>query len=155
MAPPFIVDAMLGSLARWLRILGFDARYADNVASDDEIIRLAEEEGRVVVTRDRRLAGATTSILVAMEDDLDGQLARVLSAIGERPTDAGLFTRCSLCNGPLADATPAEVTGRVPAGVLAEGRAFKKCSSCGQVYWKGSHWEQILARFERLKRRFP
>lgn len=152
-ATRFVVDAMLGSLARWLRILGFDARYADNVTRDEEIAALAEAEGRIVVTRDRRLAQSTKSVLVSMEDDLDEQLAKVLAAVGERPSEAALFTRCSLCNEPLVPAGVEEARGHVPEGVLSEGRSFKKCSACGQVYWQGSHWERIVERFERLKRR--
>lgn len=153
MKPRLLVDAMLGSLARWLRILGYDARYADNVASDDEIARVAEEEERIVVTRDRRLSQRTKSILVAMDDDLDEQIVKVLVATGDRPSEKDLFTRCSLCNAPLDRAVAGEVAGLVPDGVLTEDRDFKKCPTCGQVYWKGTHWDRIIERFERLKRR--
>jgi len=155
MPPRFVVDAMLGSLARWLRIFGYDTRYADNAASDDEIARLAAEEGRVVVTRDRALAARTRSVLLGMDDDLDAQLAKVFAATGQGPQREALFTRCSLCNEPLREAGTQEIAQAVPEAVVQPDRSFKKCTNCGQVYWKGTHWDRIMDRFERLKHARP
>src|SRR5215471_16580964 len=100
--PTFIADVMVGRLARWLRILGFNVLYS-NRYNDDEIIRLAASENRIVLTRDRGMKprlGAASLILIFIEhDDLDSQVAQVLRTIGSH--DLRPFSRCLECNQPL------------------------------------------------------
>src|SRR5215470_10231712 len=95
--PTFIADVMVGRLARWLRILGFDVLYS-NRFNDDEIIRLAGAENRIVLTRDRGMKPrlAVDSLIFIEHDDLDPQIAQVLQKVGPQPLRP--FSRCLECN---------------------------------------------------------
>jgi uncharacterized protein with PIN domain len=140
----FVVDGMLGSLARWLRLLGYDTDYA-NQRADPELARVARAENRVLLTRDRGLAARRgVQALLIESQSLDDQLAQVTAAFPLSPgTRPG---RCSVCNTLLVEATPQEVAGRVPRYVLRRHREFHRCPGCDRVYWRGSHWRNMQAR---------
>lgn len=144
--PRFVADHMLGSLARWLRIMGYDTVY-DRDMDDAEIARLARAEGRFVLTRDKELAKEPGAMLLE-DEDLDSQLKAVSARYGLRYTED--MTRCSTCNGDLVDLPKEEAKASVPEGALASNERFWRCSRCGKVYWKGSHWRGIMERFKRL-----
>jgi uncharacterized protein len=150
MSPPpkFAIDEMLGSLARWLRIMGYDTTYM-KAQGDNEILRSSEEEGRVLLTRDEELAarGAPSSLYI-LSDDLDQQLRQVANAFG-LVADENLV-RCTVCNGELGLVPKEQLTEEVPKGALDSHQEFFKCKSCGKVYWKGSHWHNIRKRIESL-----
>ncbi len=130
----FLADAMLGKLARWLRILGYDTTYYPSL-SDDEIEVRLREEGRVLITRDVRLHGLVSrqglrSILIR-QDDLDGMLLELSTFLA----DITPGSRCPSCNGLLVEADCPE-------------RCHKhlqcwRCPSCGKLYWHGAHWKGI------------
>jgi uncharacterized protein with PIN domain len=147
-APRFAADAMLGRLARWLRILGFDTRF-DAAISDAALVQQALVEQRVILTRDRKLTLEWTIprlLVVSSQSPLD-QLAEVVAAFS-LDWRSGLFTRCNRCNTPL-DAIDAERAQlRVPERVRLEQRAFKHCSGCDRIYWRGSHVDRIRERLE-------
>ncbi|HEV2150013.1 MAG TPA: Mut7-C RNAse domain-containing protein [Longimicrobiaceae bacterium] len=143
--PRFFADSMLGGLARWLRTLGYDAACEGEIA-DAELVRRGAEERRLVLTRDRGLAGAWWSegvLLVRSEDPLE-QLREVAAEAG-LDADA-LFTRCTRCNLPLAEPSAEQVAARVPEAVRAAGAELRGCAGCGRVYWEGSH----TARMRRM-----
>src|SRR5688572_18107200 len=100
-APPLLLDAMLGRLARWLRLMGYDAAYIPDT-DDIEVVRQARAEGRVVLTRDKGLAqrSGITSILIASQR-LDEQILEVRQVFGLPP--APVTARCGICNTPLED----------------------------------------------------
>jgi uncharacterized protein with PIN domain len=115
-APRFVADAMLGRLARWLRVLGYDTSY-DTVLDDPELVRRANDEARVLLTRDRRLLRDLRphqSLEIRHDDPLQ-QLQSVVQSLGLQPP-AELFTRCLLCNTVL-DLLPAAEAGRGLAGL--------------------------------------
>jgi len=142
----FVVDGMLGSLARWLRILGYDTDYA-NQRDDRELVRIARAEGRVLLTRDRELAGRRGVYALLIESQsLDEQLAQVTSAFPLPPGSHA--ARCPVCNAALVEATREEVADRAPAYVLQQHQRFLRCPGCGRIYWRGSHWENMQARLE-------
>ncbi len=146
--PKFAVDEMLGSLARWLRIMGYDTTYKKD-KGDNEILSSANEEGRIVLTRDEELASrASPSSLYVLSDDLDQQLVQVAGAFGLVASEE--MVRCTVCNGDLGPVTKEELTGTVPKGALDSHEQFFRCKSCGKVYWKGSHWNNIRKRIESL-----
>jgi uncharacterized protein with PIN domain len=140
----FVVDGMLGSLARWLRILGYDTDYV-NQRDDAELVRVARAEDRVLLTRDRELAGwRGLQALLIESQSLDDQLAQVTAAF---PLPPGPHPgRCSVCNTLLVEATPEEVGHRVPRYVLKRHAHFQRCLGCDRVYWRGSHWRNMQAR---------
>ncbi len=146
-SPRFVIDGMLGNLARWLRLLGYDADY-DNRRDDAELVRLARAENRVLLTRDRELAARRgVQALFIDSQVLDEQLAQVTAAF-PRPAESGP-ARCSVCNTVLTSARPEELVDRLPAYVLRKHRDFRRCPGCGRVYWPGSHWQTMQARLRR------
>jgi uncharacterized protein with PIN domain len=146
--PRFAADAMLGRLARWLRLLGFDTSFEAHV-EDAALVRRALAEGRTVLTRDRRLPEEWTRVpvFVLHAEDLRGQLAEVgpRFRLAER---AQPFSRCNRCNEPLRHATREQVGAHVPAGVRARHTEFRRCPRCERVYWAGSHVERMRALIE-------
>jgi len=151
LSPKLLADGMLGRLAKWLRILGYDTAY-DPQLDDHELVRRARAEGRWLLTRDQELAGRSgvRSLLVESEELL-AQIAQVKSRLG--PAKGGPFSRCPVCNAPLVEVSPQEVQGRVPPFVLRSHSRFRRCPSCDKIYWPGSHWKRIqkrLAQFEEL-----
>jgi uncharacterized protein with PIN domain len=127
--------------------MGYDTEYARGL-SDREVLDLAERDGRVVLTRDRQLAErARANGLYITSDVLEEQLSQVAAAFGLRFDRS--MTRCTLCNGELVLTTPEQVKERVPPRVLAAHDQFFVCPLCGQIYWKGSHWDDITSRLER------
>jgi uncharacterized protein with PIN domain len=146
----FIADAMLGKLAHWLRLLGFDCLY-ESAIDDGDLVRCGVEQDRVVLTRDRALPDEwrAPGICVVRAERTFEQLDEVV-----RRFDLGravrLFTRCSECNERLAEASAADLTGRAPASILATHEKFRECPGCKRVYWKGSHTRRIQRVVDRL-----
>ena len=144
--PRFVADHMLGSLARWLRIMGYDTVY-DKSLDDPGIANLARAESRFILTRDKELAKEPGALMIEA-DDLDLQLKAIAEKYGLRFHDD--LIRCSACNGELADLDKAQAKESVPEGAFENNEKFWKCSKCGKVYWKGTHWHGIMDRFRRL-----
>jgi len=145
----FAVDAMLGRLARWLRLLGFDAWYEPDVP-DERLVRRALDDGRWILTRDRALPvewRAPRVHLVTAESPF-AQLREVASAF-DLGAHARPFARCSRCNVALVRLSPAEAEQRVPARVRERHARFLACPGCGRSYWEGSHVERIRRVLER------
>lgn len=147
--PRVLVDAMCGRLAKWLRLLGYDAEYWRD-GSDEALMARAQAEGRLIITRDGPLAGRRgVRALLVHAEDLDGQIAEVRAALGgmsgDRPKS---FTRCPECNGLLAPVAHADARDLAPPYVWHTQQEFRRCVECGHVYWKGTHWPALQARLE-------
>ena len=143
-----LADGMLGRLAKWLRLLGYDTAY-ENDAADAELARRARAEGRVLLTRDSELAGRRgLRALLIQSEELQDQVQEVQGTLGP-PSDPAL-SRCAVCNVPLEDVSPDEIADRVPPYVLRRQSAFRRCPGCARVYWPGTHVDEMreqLARF--------
>jgi uncharacterized protein with PIN domain len=137
--PRFMADAMLGGLARWLRVLGYDTAYQAHIA-DTDLIQQALREKRILLTQDRALLRAWRLENVLLVEDTTPlvQLRQVVRQF-DLPWGESLFSRCMLCNTPLAPVSRQAVTSRVPPYVLQNQRCFVQCSTCGRIYWEGSH----------------
>jgi len=152
--PRFIVDTMLGTVARWLRILGYDTVY-DRDADDWQIIRRAELEGRIIVTRDRALyhkavRNGVRSIYIP-DSDMSTRLAHVALLAGIRLYIDHEKTRCPEDNTPLVKVSKERVKGKVPDAVYRLYNDFWLCERCGKVYWIGSHWKMIEKILEEAR----
>lgn len=142
---------MLGRLARWLRLVGFDTRY-DPHLDDRAIARIAAHEGRIVLTRDRGLLARRTvrgGVLVA-SDDLGAQLQQVVTELGLAIVRERIFSRCTACNGEVEPVDRDAVRGRVPPYVLRAHERFLSCRTCGRIFWPGTHQALALAELDRL-----
>ncbi|MEM1928793.1 MAG: Mut7-C RNAse domain-containing protein [Thermofilaceae archaeon] len=153
----FVVDAMLGDLAKWLRILGRSTFY-EPYARDEDLLRVARDHNAVLVTRDRRLAelaeaeGVKAVYLGGVE--LGGALAELSRRFGVRLEVDLSDTRCPRCNGRLRAASRSEVEGRLPEGVAERYELFLVCEHCGQVYWPGSHLRRMREFLGNVRQRF-
>jgi uncharacterized protein len=146
----FILDAHLGKLARKLRLFGFDTLYQNNF-EDLQIIELAVNEKRIIVTRDRRLLmhKNVTHGYFLRNTDPHIQLSEVVERF-QLQNQLNPFARCSLCNGEIIEADRTSVIRSLPEKTVKYYDEFFTCSSCGQVYWKGSHYEKLVKEMERL-----
>lgn len=148
--PRFVVDTMLGRLARWLRAMGYDTVYL-GPADDRRLLQLAHAEGRLLLTRDgklARLAGAQGCLIQA--DQLDQQLAEAVERLALAPRDTAWLSRCLECNATLEPRPKEALNGLVPDYVFLTQTEFMGCPGCGKIYWPGSHADRMLARLARL-----
>jgi len=138
----------LGRLARWLRLQGYDTLFACPFP-DPTLIQLAQSEGRIVLTRDRRLPAKTiwNQVLVLEARDYAKQLVELRKKL--RLSRARPFSRCLDCNELIQESRKEEVRGRVPEQVFHSYGRFFTCPKCGKIFWRGSH---VKASMERLRR---
>ena len=151
--PAFLCDAMLGSLARWLRFFGYDVLFPQPGPEDRVLAGIARDEGRWLLTRDLDLAAAGPRSMLIRSSTLEDQLAEVFERLGLRPVATLESARCGECNGVLDDVTREEVSETAPPHVLATAPRFRRCGGCGRVYWPGSHSGGIVERMETVVER--
>jgi uncharacterized protein with PIN domain len=147
-------DAMLASLARWLRAAGYDTGLAPASAVDRTVLDACHAQQRILVTRDRHLAahaGAGVRVVLLAANGIDGQSAELAASL---PIDwtCAPFTRCLLDNTPLREATPDEHV-RVPPRARELPGPFRYCPQCGRIYWPGSHVRRMQLRLEQWRAR--
>jgi hypothetical protein len=135
-----LADAMLGRLARWLRLIGYDTVYTASL-TDHQIAARARAEERIVLTRDRALTQRRGIRCLFVDSQvLEEQLDQVVTALGPPRTDVA---RCSKCNTPLVPVTRSQVQSEVPSYVFETHDQFHRCTKCNQIYWPGSHWDNV------------
>lgn len=147
--PRFAVDSMLGTLAKWLRIMGYDTIYFQR-GEDVALERIALRGRRILLTRDRGIVkrGNCRSILIR-SDQLFQQLRQVIRELGlELRGEA--FTRCVICNLPLTPMEREEAKAKVPSYVYQTQERFITCRGCGRVYWSGTHWKKMAERLKEI-----
>ena len=149
----FISDAMLGRLARWLRLLGFDTLYYPHISNGD-LLKVALREERCLLTRDTHFKNRKrfTNLFFVRSDDPLEQVVEVLDGIGVKPTKP---SRCAQCNGILGEVPAKEsVRDMVPEYVFRTCRSFSQCESCGNVYWEGTHLKRFKALFDLKQKEY-
>ncbi|MDK2897514.1 MAG: uncharacterized protein PWP04_1634 [Candidatus Atribacteria bacterium] len=141
MEQKFLVDAMLGKLARWLRILGYDTEYV-RYLDDPQIIALARYQKRTLLTKDRKMAQKAPNIAYLVKSvEWEKQVKEIIQVFHLNADY--LLSRCPECNQKLIKISPAEAKSLVPLFVAHTFQQFKKCPQCQQVYWNGTHWQRI------------
>lgn len=173
----FIADSMLGRLAKWLRILGYDTLYYPDI-DDSVLLKIAKDEGRTILTRDTgliKIRGLKNFIFINYDNPHDqlrqligsgvideSSIHRGLSQIyGQSPHIRGrlrigtvpeikLLSRCVHCNAVLCPLSSDRVEGSVPDFVLWKSEAVKQCPSCGKIYWKGTHPQKIRDKLKEV-----
>ena len=146
----FAADRMLGKLAKWLRILGYDTLYSRTL-SNDRFLALADE-GRILLSRNTRLVGkmAPDGLIFVEANDPKMQLQGLISFLGLKPDPDKFFSRCTVCNGLLEPVEPEDVVGKVPDHIWTGHNRFSECKTCGRVYWPGSHLTRSRREIRRL-----
>jgi len=150
----FLTDGMLGKLTRWLRMLGHDVEYSKSL-DDDQLIAVAKDEGRVLLTRDLKLYQRATSrgtdtFLVEGKTE-DKKLAELAKRFNLKLEIDVAISYCPKCNARIKFVSKEEVSDSVPKTTYLYYNDFWKCLKCGQIYWRGAHWKRIDATLKEAK----
>jgi len=139
----FIADGTLGTLVKWLRLLGFDTLY-HHQSADRALLTEARREGRVVLTRKRDIGRRQYSgtMLVLGPDRVDEQLRAVMKRFSLGRESFRFFSRCLLCNEELVKIERERIRGRVPPYTFETQEEFMICPACSRIYWSGTHRER-------------
>lgn len=155
--PSFVVDAMLGNLARKLRILGYDSKY-DSSIEDSILINLAEGQKRVLVTKDENLSKSAeklgiATVLIRGNDEIE-QIVQIATKIGisNFVIDTNP-SRCTDCNGKIEVIDKIRIMNKVPLGIYERQEKFWSCKDCKKIYWEGTHLVKIQEFVQRLNQR--
>jgi uncharacterized protein len=150
----FVADCMLGRLAKWLKILGFDVLFFSK-AEDKELVELSRREGRVLLTRDSGLIEKTKkreNRLFVRSDDWEDQVVQVLDEYGLWD-EVWPNSRCIACNRALKPLAKARARNLVTPYVLEHAESFALCPGCGGVFWQGSHFGDMERKIEGILKR--
>ena len=153
--PKFIVDHNVGKLAKWLRLMGYDARFFRG-ESDAELVAIALNEGRIILTRDTRIMqrrlvtkGKLKALLIA-SDQPQRQIRQLINSLNLN-YHFNPFSLCLECNQPLVERKKAELEELIPPYVFKTQEQFRQCPSCQRIYWRGTHWRAMTRRLEELR----
>lgn len=145
----FFADAMLGKLARWLRIIGYNTQYLPTL-NDTEILNLARTEGLTIITRDNqlflKLKKENLPCLLLKTLTIEGELAELSEYLHQVPSGD---SRCPLCNTPLQVMDQLSLSS--PS--ISHFSPLWQCNRCGKIYWHGSHWRRIAGTLKVLEKR--
>ncbi len=148
----FACDAMLKGLARWLRAAGFDAWWRYGV-DDGELVRLAADEGRILLTQDSGImkrspiaSGAVASLFIPHPLSVEAQLQLVFAAFGLARSEP----RCMKCGGRLEAVSKESVRDEAPPRTFKWLDEFFRCARCKQLFWEGTHWNKIRDQLDHI-----
>jgi len=155
--PTFFVDAMLGNIAKKLRLMGYDSKYASDI-QDDDLINLARKEQRIIISRDENLVKMALklkikSIFLEKQEEtkqfheiIDKLNLKIIEINGDR-------ARCPLCNTKTKSVSKEYVEDKVPVKVLGQNEKFWECENCGKIFWEGSHIRNLQKFVSELNER--
>lgn len=143
----FIVDVMLGKLARWLRVLGFDTQitaFEERGSLESFLIK-----GFIPVTRSEKWRNIEGLVFIRSNDSFE-QLKELISGLALGPEHIRPFTRCSICNAELHSIPRSAAFSSVPDFVFQTATDFRQCLQCRKIYWPGSHKTRMLEKLQSL-----
>ena len=147
----FLITFELGRLAKWLRILGFDAVYLKPVKKSKIIVE-ALKENRIILTRNNKIKTQVNSGVICIKSDLVfEQLQEVVNKLNLQIDKDNLFSRCLICNVRLELVDKEKIKSEVPAYVYRKHSEFRKCPNCQRVYWPGSHWRKVKEDLDKIR----
>lgn len=152
--PIFLVDAMLGNIAKKLRLLGYDSEYSSNSEDEDLIIK-AKNENRILITKDLPLSERATKqkiFVIRLKNDKEiEQIAQIFKNLEVSSVSVtGNNTRCAECNGKLEIIEKKNVMNKVSEGVFEKINNFWECSNCNKIYWEGTHIQRLQKFVDEL-----
>lgn len=147
----FIVDEMLGKLAKWLRILGYDTLYI-SPTTDSYLVSQAFKEQRIILTRDRRLVERKymPKYVLVKSNDYNEQLEEIRKELGLKPDPEKWFSRCLICNTEIQPVKKEEIKDKVSEFTYETHEQFYQCSSCNRIYWPGTHTKNVIGKLTNL-----
>jgi len=144
----------VGKLAKWLRMMGYDALFFEG-SSDSHMIATALAENRVILTRDTQVmrrrvvtSGRLRAILI-QSDEPEQQMRQVMDTL-KLDCQFQPFSICLECNQPLLERSKEEVKDLVPPYVFQTQSQYMECSACHRIYWRGTHWQAMTRKLEHL-----
>ena len=143
----FLVDAMLGNLAKKLRLFGFDTEYLSDI-EDSDLIEKAKKENRIIISKDRNLVNRAkkngiSSVYIAKNNEIE-QFLEILKNISlELKEISGDTARCTKCNSLTSQIDKSEIKNKIPQRILDYNDKFWKCDGCDQIYWEGTHIKNL------------
>jgi uncharacterized protein with PIN domain len=146
----FVADGHLRTLARNLRLLGFDVAY-DRQAEDRQLLRVMEREDRALLTRDRHLLmhAIVRHGYCPRSQNADDQTIEVVRRF-HLLDSISPFSRCLPCNAPLLKVAKADIIEKLEPLTKLYYQEFRRCTACGQIYWAGTHFSKLQRRLERI-----
>ena len=146
----FVVDNMLGKLARYLRILGYDTIYPPQRAADNRL--QLDLPDRILLTRNTRYKGQhpNQKVIFIPTENIKQQLTFLITELPIEITSEKLFSRCLDCNMPVNSIPKSEAHGKVPEKSYNFYTDFSRCPNCGKIYWRGTHTERILRMLKTI-----
>ena len=151
----FVTDGMLGKLTRWLRMLGYNVKYANNL-DDKTLVKIAKTEKRILLTRDVELFQQATAqhidaFLVEGKNEAE-RLAAMTKRFRLTLEFSPDNSRCPRCNARIKPAEKSEIADKIPSTTKAYYEEFWECPKCGKVYWQGAHWKRITETLDKAKK---
>jgi len=151
----FLVDAMLGNIAKKLRLFGFDSEYFSDI-DDSKLIEKAKNENRTIISRDRLLIDRAkkneiSSIYISKEKELDQFLEILETTHLQLDEISGNTARCPKCNSSTSQIEKLKIGNKIPQGVLEYNDKFWKCEGCDQIYWEGTHIKNLQEFVHKIK----
>ena len=155
--PIFLVDAMLGNLAKKLRVLGYDSTYFSSI-EDEKLVTVAKNEKRTILTKDELLCKTAQNqnipaILIRGNDEIE-QIAQIHQSMKlEKFVIDTNNSRCIVCNGKLQPIEKYRIIDKIPEGILEKEEKFWMCDGCKKIYWQGTHFEKLQEFADKLNNR--
>jgi len=152
----FLVDAMLGNIAKKLRVLGFDSEYFSDI-DDYELLEKAKNENRTIISKDYDLIKrgkklGILSIYISKEDEIEQFKEIIQTGHLEFNELSGNTARCTKCNFTTSEIQKSNLVHEIPQRVLEYYDKFWKCDRCSQIYWEGTHIKNLQEFFYKIKR---
>ena len=151
----FLVDSMLGNIAKKLRLFGFNSEYISDI-DDSKLIEKAKNENRTIISRDRSLIDRTnkneiSSVYITKENEIEQFLEIAKTTHLQFDEISGDSARCTKCNSPTSKINKIEIENKIPKRVLEYHDKFWKCDRCDQIYWEGTHIKNLQEFVHKLK----
>jgi len=146
----FIVDDMLGKLAKRLRMLGFDTVFNFGIP-DRELLKISRDEDRILLTRDTALLKVRgVKGLFIKSTEFKSQLKQVVNDLKLKIEKKNVFSRCAECNTPVEEIEKEKIKDKVPEYIFKTHEKFYHCPSCKRIYWKGTHIDKLEKEFKEV-----
>lgn len=150
----FLADGMLGKLTRWLRMLGQDVEYSNNM-EDAQLLTTAKKQGRILLTRDfqlyQRAIGKSIEALYLEGTTGEEKLAELAKRFNINIEIDMASSRCPKCNSPITPVPKEKAEDTVEKNTIEHYEMFWQCTKCGQIYWQGAHWIKIRKSLDKAK----
>ncbi|MBI5146499.1 MAG: Mut7-C RNAse domain-containing protein [Thaumarchaeota archaeon] len=155
--PKFLADAMLGNIARKLRLLGFDCKYFATI-NHDQLLLIAKIENRILVTKDRNITNIckkqNISVIDLSNTDETSQIVEIYKKTNLNKCKIDMNdVRCTICNGIVQSIEKEKITSRIPDKVAQNMQQFWICNSCNQIYWEGTHIRNLQKFIDEVNER--